>query len=79
MEDVTIYTIDNKDYIELERIEHLGKTYVYSVNDDDEEDALIQEYKSETPDEFYGISSEVYLDVLTKFKQKLEEDSKEVE
>ena len=43
---------------------------------------MIDEALSEigkTPDEFYGISSEVYLDVLTKFKQKLEEDSKEVE
>lgn len=79
MEDVTIYTIDNKDYIELDSIEYKGKTYVYLVNDNDDEDILIQEYKSETPDELYGVTSLDYLDILKEFKRKFEKDSKEVE
>lgn len=79
MEEVTIYTIDDKDYIELGSIEYKGKTYVYLVNDNDDEDILIQEYKSKTPDEFYGVASEDYLDILKEFKRKFEEEEKEVE
>ena len=42
MEEVTIYTIDDKDYIELGSIEYKGKNYVYLLNDNDDEDILIQ-------------------------------------
>ena len=79
MEEMTIYTIDDKDYVELESIEYKEKTYVYLVNDNDDEDILIQEYKSETPSEFYGVDSDDYLDILKEFKRKFEEDSNEVE
>ena len=79
MEDVTIYTIDDKDYIELGNIEYKGKNYVYLVNDNDDEDILIQEYRMETPEEFYGVASEDYLDILKEFKRKFEEEKKEVE
>lgn len=74
MEEVTIYTIDGKDYIELDRIKYLEKNYVYLVNDNNDEDILIQEYRPETPDEFYGVASEDYLNILKEFRRKFEED-----
>ena len=63
-ENNTVFEIDGKDYIIVNKIVEENKVYVMLVNYDNPEDFMIQEDSGE---EFLGVDKEMFSRLLPKF------------
>lgn len=63
-ENNTVFEIDGKDYIIVNKIVEENKVYVMLVNHDNPEDFMIQE---DGGDEFLGVDKEMFSRLLPKF------------
>lgn len=69
MKKVTSFTIDDKEYVVLDKVEIDNKTYLYLFNEENPNDFLIQEYQ-ENNNDLQGVSEDIFNQVLIKIKEK---------
>lgn len=67
---VSTFTLeDGQEYFVLDRIKENGKTYLFLVSNEDDENYLIQEYK-QGEGKLYSVSEEEFDNILQKFEEK---------
>lgn len=69
-QNVSLFTIDNQDYIVLEKTSLNHKTYLFLVNQNNSEDRLIEEYIS--PDTLLEVDESTCRLLEMKFHKKYE-------
>ena len=67
---VSTFTLeDGQEYFVLDRIKESGKTYLFLVSNEDDENYLIQEYK-QGEGKLYSVREEEFDNILQKFEEK---------
>ena len=67
---VSTFTLeDGQEYFVLDRIKENGKTYLFLVSNEDDENYLIQEYK-QGEGKLYSVREEEFDNILQKFEEK---------
>lgn len=69
MNEVTMFTLENGNYLVLDKLEYQNHLYLYLFKEDDPEDVLIKEYVKDE-NVLKAISKETFDLLLTEFAKR---------